>query len=74
MPVNVTDVSDDAKNIDTFMNEVLTRLEASMKFSMPLRQTVLHFGSPVVTVSKQCSLAQIYLERQETRSRSPSLQ
>jgi len=64
MPVNVSGVSDDAKNLDNFMNEVLTRIvNVYESYSMPLpNRRYYTFGTPVVDCEQVAvSLVQIYL-------------
>lgn len=64
MPADVSGVSDDVKNIDNFMNEVLNRLVTVYdSFNMPLpTRRYYTFGTPVVDCEQAVvSLAQIYL-------------
>lgn len=64
MPVDVSGVSDDAKNLDLFLTEVLERvINVYESFNMPLPvRRYYTFGAPVVDCEQVVvSLAQIYL-------------
>lgn len=64
MPVDVSGVSNDAKNLDIFLQEVLTRVvNVYDSYNMPLpARRYYTFGSPVVDCEQLViSLAQLYL-------------
>jgi len=64
MPVDISDVSDDAKNLDHFLSEIVTRVATVYdSYSMPLpTRRYYTFGTPVVDCEQLVvSLVQIYL-------------
>jgi len=64
MPVDVSGVSDDAKNLDIFLQEVLSRVvNVYDSYNMPLpARRYYTFGAPVIDCEQLVvSLAQLYL-------------
>jgi hypothetical protein len=64
MPVDVSGVSDDAKNLDIFLQEVLSRvINVYDSYDMPLpARRYYTFGAPVIDCEQLVvSLAQLYL-------------